>query len=150
MFQIFKQREELTQENKRLKQELDFLRQENNSLKEETLEYETRLSVVESWEDTVPEDSEKRQQYMSDITMHYNNVMKSRIGKMIDDQKEALSKIDCPAQYAQIYRSNINCLLLMKGFYERCQAEHLGTLHEKRQEVEGDDEITRLKDSIYG
>lgn len=143
MLNIFRQREELRRENQTLRNERDLLLSENGDLNrsvddlwDENDKLKSRISIVEKWENDIPNDTEKREAYLSNITIHYKNVMKDQLARMIEEQRDALSKIDLPDYYTQIYRSNINCLLLIKGFYERCQTEYLGMLQEKRSDYQ--------------
>ena len=95
-----------------------------------------RRSVIEMLKENIPIQGLAREKYVADISIFYVSIFKDKITHFISLQKEALSQMGRPDREYEIYRSNINCFLLIDDWMQTLTNEHLGDLEEKRSAAE--------------
>lgn len=84
----------------------------------------------------IPEETNARRGYMSDVTLFYSKIFKKKINHMISLQKDALAIIGKKEQEYDLYRSNINCFSLIDDWMRECEVEHFQNVQIKRDFVE--------------
>jgi len=126
-------------------------KQQNNKIKElegvieelrqkvRTLETEKqmRLSIKQVLTDARPKDPTARRKFVSDMAGVWGMGFNKQIDKMIHDQMVTNANY-LPEHLRVICLANINCLQLIKEWFEEQEKEHFSYLNQARQQVENE------------
>lgn len=129
--------EQLQRELREKDEVLSNLEKENKTIHKKLVRFEKKESEEKRFkelaEELIPKEANARRNYMSDIALFYEKIMKDKIRHWISMQKEELSLVGRTPEQYEFFRACINCFRLIDDWLERCEREHLSNLHEKRQ-----------------
>lgn len=109
---------------------------------------QARLKILDGVDDYLASlDDVKRREYVHRVAGIFPDTLKPQLESMIQLQKNTLARFGLSERESDILRANINGLLLLMEWGERCVNEQLGNVEEIRRKQQADENIiSNLKD----